>query len=225
MTPVDPVRPGSALTDVNLREALLERLRGLESEAKAAGRLRGIPSHDRFQEVLDVWSVLAVYPWQRFNYRYGRWWPEIDFLVPLLTVTLWERHHWVKDYKAFQILDPYSGKAVAQFDTLKRVLEVPGGALEFAGELGSVGVYRPLGGDLETITPTAHSWRGLYPSKEIVKLREGADKLPPPNPNVDLEAVVRHQAWFADSPDKPGRRAPNLKFDTPWRTWRLPGDR
>jgi hypothetical protein len=220
MTPPDPIRPGSALTDPDLRAALAARLPELESAAATGGRsAKGV-----FEKALNTWSLLAAYPWRRLNYRFGRWQSETILWKGLITFELWESYHWERIEDSFQLLDPYTGDRLGEFyshSELRRislrkryiepeVLIQPGGALEFVGEPGAIGAYRPLGGGADTIRyswcPWLHS--GVL-GKGIEALRTGTlDRLPPPYMFIDLDLLDKYRAWFVDEPNKPQRKAP-----------------
>src|SRR4051794_15877772 len=101
MTPTDAVRAGSALADPDLRAALAQRLSGLEAAAATGGS----KDKDSLENVLDMWSLLAAYPWQRLNYRHGRWQSEQTFWKALITFGIWESYHWERNEDSFQVLD------------------------------------------------------------------------------------------------------------------------
>jgi hypothetical protein len=158
----------------------------------------------------DIATLLSVHPWQRLNYRYGRWQSEGSALASMLTLTIWEGYHWETDDRSFQVLDPHTGRPLGEMYRRKDVLAMPGGALEFAGDPASIGAYRPLGGGLDTISLGWCWFLNLAVLRQgVAALRAGADRLPPAYKKVDLEVNDRFREWFVDSPDKPGRRAPN----------------
>jgi hypothetical protein len=214
VTPPDPIRPDAALNDPDLRIGLQAHLDVLEAAAAAGG-----PAQQKaLQMGRDTWSVLAAYPWQRFNYRYGRWQASIIFWRALITFDAWESYTWQRADDSFQLLDPHSGQAVGEFFSRawlrkvsatppneSEVLDEPGGTLDFAGDPGSLGVYRPPGGDASTLR---FSWAPqlilgrLRPGIEL--LRSGAaDRLPPAHPPVDLDVLDAARVWFTQSRDKP----------------------
>ncbi|GII23340.1 hypothetical protein [Planosporangium mesophilum] len=228
MTPTDPIRPGAALTDPNLREALAERLTRLEAAAATGGR----KEKQSLEDARDTWSLLAAFPWQRLNYRYGRWQSAQTFWKAAITLGLWESYHWERTTESFQVLDPYTGARLGEFypqSELKRrvgrpytetdLLQMPGGTLEFAGDPASIGVYRLVGGDVDTISLSWCPWlNNVTLRKGIAMLRAGnADRLPPPYQFVDLDLLDKYRAWFADEPDKPQRKAPYASEVNPYR--------
>ncbi|NJC71925.1 hypothetical protein HC031_19710 [Planosporangium thailandense] len=221
MTPTDPIRPDAALADPNLHVALAERLPALES----AAAMGGPKDKAALEYALDAWSLLAAYPWQRLNYRYGRWQSEVTAWKALLTFELWESYHWERNTESFQVLDPYTGVRLGEFyaqAALRKftwggqpymqpdVLAMPGGTLEFAGNPASIGVYRPVGGGADTIRLSWCPWLNSGTLREgIAALRSGsADRLPPPYQSIDLDLLDKYRAWFVDEPDKPQRKAP-----------------
>ncbi|WP_189082057.1 hypothetical protein [Mangrovihabitans endophyticus] len=210
MTPTDPIRPGAALNDPDLRAGLQARLEVLAAAGPRAGAA--------LQIARDTWSVLAAYPWQRFNYRYGRWQADVILWRALITFEAWESYRWRRDTGSFQLLNPHSGERVGEFYSREYlrskamppgdepdVVAEPGGTLEFAGDPGSVGVYRTPGGDASTLR---FSWtpRLILGSLRggIEMLRAGAaDRLPPAQPPLDLDVLDGARVWFTHSPDKP----------------------
>lgn len=105
MTPTDAIRPDAALNDPDLRAALAERLPTLEAAAAAGGSKAKLS----LANALDTWSLLAAHPWQRYNYRYGRWQSEESLWKGLLSFGVWETYHRERNTDSFQLLDPYTG--------------------------------------------------------------------------------------------------------------------
>jgi hypothetical protein len=219
MTPADPIRPGAALDDPNLRAALAERLPALEAAAATGGS----KAKEALTNALDTWSLLAAYPWQRLSYRYGRWQSAQTFWKGLVTLGMWEAYHWARNADSFQVLDPYTGARLGELyaqSALKRrvgepytepdLIQMPGGTFEFAGDPASIGVYRPVGGGADTIRLSWCQYLNVGTlRKGIDALRTGsADRLPPPYQFVDLDLLDKYRAWFVDEPDKPQRKAP-----------------
>ncbi len=217
----DRIRPGAALEDENLRAGLQERLAKLEIAAisgKSLDRIALNVGH-------HTWSVLAAYPWQRYNYRYGRWQADGILWRALITFDVWESYKWRPNHDSFQLLDPYSGQRIGEFISdaefkrdgtlsheLPDVIAAPGGTLEFAGNPASIGVYRPTGGSADTVRYSCNPWG--HPGNTIAsleRLRTGeADELPPTYPTPDLDLLDAARVWFAQSPDKP-RKKPDWK--------------
>ncbi len=217
----DRIRPGAALEDENLRAGLQERLDRAESAA-ASGNL---VDRNSLQVTRDAWSVLAAYPWQRYNYRYGRWQADIIFWRALITFDIWGSYTWRRNYDSFQLLDPYNGKRVGEFISGARfrrtgvassneldVITGPGGTVEFAGNPASIGAYRPAGGSADTVRYSCNPF--MIPAAlrdSIEQLRSGdSDRLPPTYPPPDLDLLDGARVWFTQSADKP-RRKPDWK--------------
>ena len=216
MTPVDPVRPGSALADPTLQAAWTDRLHELQAAAAAGGA----KERKRLECAADIRSILAVYPWQRLNYRYGRWESAQTFWKAIITLDVWEAYHWETNDRTFQLLDPRSGQKLGELLARPGLLTMPAGTLEFAGDPASIGVYRPSGGAVDTIT-LGWCWllNGVTLRKGIDALRGGADRLPPPYRQIDLDLHDKFRAWFVDEPAKPGREAPNSKETESYAAW------
>jgi hypothetical protein len=219
MTPPDPIRPGSALTDGNLRAAKIAELDLLEAAA-AGGSSKQKRIHQRAR---DTYSLLAAYPWQRVNYRFGRWQAEQTFWKGLVSLGLWDSYHWARSVDRFQVLDPYNGAPIGELSapsylyskhgapfTESDLLHEPGGTLEIAGEPGSVVAYRPMNGAPDTIRYTTNAWiTFVSQAKAFELLRTGqADRLPSPEHPVDYAYLDNFRAWFVDEPNKPARKAP-----------------
>jgi len=220
MTPSDSIRPGSALaTEADLAAALAAELTRLQAAAASGGKKEQLA----LDNARDTWSLLAAYPWLRLNYRWGRWEADVTFWKALITFDLWESYRWARNTETFQVLDPHGGQRLGELltqDRLRRfdgapyarpeVLTQPGGSLEFAGEPGSIGVYRPPGGPADSIRFTWSPWLNNVVLREgIAALRSGAaDRLPPPYQFVDHDLLDKYRAWFVDEPDKPSRKAP-----------------
>ena len=219
MAPPDPIRPDSALaTEPDLADALAAALPELE-KAAAAGKAE----KRAFGDAQDTWSLLAAYPWQRLNYRFGRWQAEPTMWKALLTFEAWESYHWARVEDSFQLLDPYTGKRIGELYAQQQlhrlsgrpydrpdVIQQPAGTLEFVGNPATIGAYRPADGGPETLRFSWNPWLNNVALRDgIAMLRSGAaDRLPPPYQFVDLDLLDKYRAWFADEPDKPKRKAP-----------------
>ncbi|GAA2521364.1 hypothetical protein [Winogradskya humida] len=219
MTPADPIRPGSALTDGNLRAAKIAELDVLEAAAAGGGSKQ----KRILKQARDTYSLLAAYPWQRVNYRFGRWQAEQTGWKYLISLSLWDSYHWARSVDVFQLLDPYTGAPIGELsapsfhysmwgkpDVEDDLLHEPGGALEIAGDPTSLVAYRPFGGSPDTIRFAKSPWSTVFPQiKAIELLRTGqADRLPPAGQPVDYAYLDMYRAWFADEPNKPARKAP-----------------
>jgi hypothetical protein len=208
MAPTDPIRPDSVLaTDPALAAALAGKLPLLGTAAAAGGK----PEKLALANALDTWSLLAACPWQRLNYRYGRWQAEATVWKALLTFDAWESYHWARNDETFQVIDPYGGQRLGEFFTqAPATITAPGGSLEFAGHPGSIGAYRPAGGGADTVRLSWNPWLNNVVLREgIAALRSGAaDQLPAPYQFVDLNLLDKYRRWFADQPDKPAGKAP-----------------
>jgi hypothetical protein len=220
MAPTDPIRPDSALaTDPDLASALAAGLPAVEAAAASGGKGEKLA----LANALDTWSLLAAYPWQRLNYRFGRWQAEITGWKALVSFEAWESYHWARNDETFQVLDPHTGQRLGEFyaqQPLRKLrgapyarpelITAPGGTLEFAGNPATIGVYRPAGGGADAIRLSWIPWLNNGVLREgIAALRSGAaDRLPPPYQFVDLDLLDKYRAWHVDEPDKPSRKAP-----------------
>src|SRR4051795_6599250 len=111
MAPSDSIRPGSALaTDANLAAALAAELPRLQASAASGGKKEELA----LDNARDTWSLLAAYPWQRLNYRWGRWEAEVTFWKALITFELWESYHWARNEETFQVVDPHTGQRLGE---------------------------------------------------------------------------------------------------------------
>ncbi|WP_212997581.1 hypothetical protein [Winogradskya consettensis] len=167
--------------------------------------------------------MLAAYPWQRLNYRFGRWQAEQTLWKGFVTFGAWETYHWESTVESFQLLDPYTGAKLGEMYSQKRlqffkgsayaepdVLTPPAGAVEVAGDPRSIAAYRPAGGAADTIRISWDPYLNNVVLREgIQALRTGqSDTLPPAYLFVDLDLLDKYRAWFVDEPDKPARKAP-----------------
>ncbi|GAB1689439.1 hypothetical protein [Krasilnikovia sp. M28-CT-15] len=220
MAPPDRIRPDSALaTEPDLAAALDAELRALEAVAASGDKRDKLA----LANALDTWSLLASLPWQRLNYRWGRWQAEQTGWKALISFEAWESYHWQHDDDRFQVIDPHSGQRLGEFYAQSQLRKFdgkvyerpeaimqPGGTLEFAGNPATIGVYRPPGGGADSIRFTWNPWLNNGVLRDgIAALRSGsADSLPPPYQFVDLDLLDKYRIWCIDQPDKPGTKAP-----------------
>ncbi|WP_433306264.1 hypothetical protein ACQP2F_20320 [Actinoplanes sp. CA-030573] len=219
MAPPDPIRPGSALaTDAGLAAQLAAALPALESAAASGGKRE----KEALDNARDTWSLLAALPWQRLNYRWGRWQSEANPWKGVLTFDAWESYRWTRNHETFQLFDPHSGQRLGELYSQEKLgkmvgkpydgpetLVQPGGAVEFAGNPATIGVYRLPGAGAE-IRFSWNPWLNHLALRDgIAALRSGAaGQLPPPYQFVDWDLLDKYRRWYTEQPDKPSGKAP-----------------
>jgi hypothetical protein len=124
-----------ALADPRLDRALLDREGRLARPPVLAFWRRGRVQRER-ADLERIRHILGRYPWREYRYRYGRW-QRTQRIVDLGFPSF----KWARTYDTFQLLDPVSGRPVAELVPRQRNLEPPGGVLWFAGDPGVAGVY------------------------------------------------------------------------------------
>lgn len=147
-----------------------------------------------------VRNVIATFPWQEYDYKYGRW-QRVRALLEL-----GERYKWSKTYDTFQLVDRVSGRAVGEFLAARVKLAKYGGTVWFAGDPAVAGVCSPTPDD------AAPNWLVISAfadqraaAEQLDQLRPGVAMWLPPGP-ADRLADSPDMLWVADHPDKPGRR-------------------
>jgi hypothetical protein len=219
MAPPDQIRPGSALaTDPDLAGALAAALPPLEAAAAGGGKRE----KEALANAYDTWSLLAALPWQRVNYRWGRWQSEANTWKALITFDAWESYRWQRNDETFQVIDPHTGQRLGELYSQAKLgrmigapydrpepLVQPGGTLEFAGDPATIGVYRLPGAGAD-LRFSWNPWLNNVTLRDgIAALRSGAaDRLPPPYQFVDWDLLDKYRAWFTEQPGRPSGKAP-----------------
>jgi hypothetical protein len=174
------VIPGAALADPELRATL--------------GGWRG-----KADEAAVIRTVLTRFPWQEYQYKYGRWqWVDrlFDFGFPL--------KKWARTYDTVLLLDPVSAQPAGELNAERLKLRKYSGTVRFAGDPRVGGVLSAAGTDLQ-LAVTQFVSRGEAVGQLRV-LRPGA--APPPEFTRYLrERPDENRPWVADQPAKPRKPA------------------
>jgi hypothetical protein len=189
------------LADQQLRSAVEARLARL---GRGFGARFGRRRRQRQRAELErIQHILAQFPWREYPYRYGRW-QRAQRIVDLGFPSF----KWSRTYDTFQLLDPASGRPIAELTADNATLPAPSGTLRFAGDPRVAGVYTPTTGG----TPPAHDLRlALSAFADRATALDEALRITPGRGaaigsqrfNDQLLADDDRRPWIAEQPGKP----------------------
>jgi len=188
-----------ALTDPQLRRAVETRLGWLRQRPGwVFWRRRG--SRREYAELKRIWHILSQYPWQVYPYRYGRW-QRVQRIIDLG----YPSFKWNRIYDTFQLLDPSTGRPIAELTARSCTLPKPSGVLRFAGDPHVAGVYTPAtgGNDALRLALSAFADEKVI-FAEALQIRPGRSTTGDSHRhNGQLLADDERRPWIADHPDRP----------------------
>jgi hypothetical protein len=194
-----------ALTDRALDHALQTELDKLAKLRNRPGWLfwRRRRKQRRHAKLERIRHILSVYPWQEYPYRYGRWQRTqriIDLGFPSFK--------WARTYDTFQLLDPTTGRPVAELTATDFTLPAPAGTLRFAGDPHTAGVYTPPGGTTADLRLALSAFADQDTAfAEALHIRPGSTATHGSERfNQQLLADDDRRPWIADQPTPPPNR-------------------
>lgn len=147
-----------------------------------------------------VRNVLACYPWQEYDYKYGRWQRVralFDLGVP--------RFRWKKTYDTFQLAERGTGRVVGEFVAADVKLAKDSGTVWFAGDPAIAGVCSPAPDDAVPTWLVVSAFADRRAATEQVdQLRPGGALWLPVAPTGRL-TESSNAPWVADHPHKPAK--------------------
>lgn len=186
------IAPGAALNAPELQRVIQDRLDRVENRKG----LFAWWNNEARAEALRVRNLLAHYPWHEYAYKYGRWERTDRFLSYFYSVM-----KWAKSYDTFQLIEPASGRPIAEMYAPSIRLKKYSGRLWFAGDPRIAGVYTPVGDGTQDL------WFASSRFVDVTAARTAALTLRPGElPPIDLVPYhdrAEQYPWVADHPNKP----------------------
>lgn len=188
--PRPAILPGSALTVDKLRERLEGQLTSWRRPLR--------------EEAENLLCLLALYPWQQYDYKLGRW-----ERVVRLNTTFGNETRWGRAYDTMQVLMPSTGpgQAVGELQAeLNIELPAPRGSVLIAGNPSIAAAYSPVGDGSRSVHLVFSPFLPKEEALNWIAALGSTGAAPEPLPSTYSETFpYSRSTWLVDRRRRPKR--------------------